>query len=45
MHEKVAVGKKFIGVRMRQKKNLCLHGVETRKKGKTYNTSRAKINV
>jgi hypothetical protein len=36
--EKVAIGQKQIGIKLGQKKNLCLYGDETRKKGKTYQT-------
>lgn len=36
--EKVAIGQKHIGMKLGQKKNLCLYGDETRKKGKTYQT-------
>ncbi|XP_062611759.1 uncharacterized protein LOC134273583 [Saccostrea cucullata] len=36
--EKVAIGQKQIGMKLGQKKNLCLYEDETRKKGKTYQT-------
>lgn len=45
VYEKVAVWKKYIDVKLRQKENLCLHWVETRKKGKIDNTFLAKIDL
>ena len=36
--EKVVVGQKHIGFKFGEKKNICLYGDETRKKGKTYQT-------
>jgi E1A/CREB-binding protein len=36
--EKIAVGQKQLGLKLEGKKNICLYGDETRKKGKTYQT-------